>query len=115
MSDSKITQHANGIVTVTTGQLSTTFSTTMAAAAQIALLQQEVERLRDAVGCLTDRMSVKCQQPEAATCARLWEADHARQQLEAVDPELADEFPWGCDTVEHLATALLAAREGVTE
>jgi hypothetical protein len=45
MSDSKITRHANGNCTVTTGQLSTTFFTPMGAAAQIALLQQEVEQL----------------------------------------------------------------------
>jgi uncharacterized protein YdcH (DUF465 family) len=94
-------------------------------AEEIRRLQQqadEVDRLTDRVEELTgeiehlrERLAVKCQQPEAATCAKLWEVDHARRQLEAVDPALADEFPWGCDTVEHLATALLAAREGVTE
>ena len=64
-------------------------------------------KLQDALA----RLSVKCEHPEAAKCAKLWAADHDRAQLEAVDPALAEEFPFGCDTVEHLAVALLAARE----
>jgi hypothetical protein len=66
-------------------------------------LAKEVERLNR-------RLAVKCEHPNAAQCAKLWQADTNQRQLKDVSPELADEFPWGCDTVEHLATALVASR-----
>ena len=63
------------------------------------------------VGELAARLAVKCQSPTPTMCERLWAADRDRAQLEHVDPALADEFPFGCDTVEHLALALIAARQ----
>jgi hypothetical protein len=71
----------------------------------------EIEQLRSEVASLKDRIAVKCEHPNVAQCAKLWEADTFRRQLEWVSKELAAEFPFGCDTVEHLATALLEARE----
>lgn len=38
-----------------------------------------------------------------------WEADHQRAALERHD--LADEFPFGCDAIEHVAEALVATRK----
>lgn len=66
-------------------------------------LAKDVERLNQ-------RLAVKCAQPSGTECAKLWQADMNERQLKFVSPELADEFPWGCDTVEHLATALVASR-----
>lgn len=48
----------------------------------------------------------RAKREEAEKCCR-WEEDNARLKL----PEgLADEFPFGCDTIEHIGVALLAAR-----
>ena len=69
----------------------------------IARVEVEIERLRA-------RLAVKCAVPEVRQCERLWAADGAQMQLKSVSPELAAEFPWGCDTVQHLGVALLAAR-----
>jgi hypothetical protein len=63
---------------------------------------------------LTARLAVKCAQPGGTECANLWQADTNERQLKSVSPELADEFPWGCDTVEHLAEALVASRKIVS-
>lgn len=71
--------------------------------ARIDELQREATELRQ-------RLAVKCEHPNVETCAKLWQEDTNQRQLADVSPELAAEFPWGCDTVEHLATALLAAR-----
>lgn len=60
-----------------------------------------------------ERLDVKCQHPNVEQCASLWQADTNRRQLEDVSPELAEEFPWGCDTVIGLATALVASRKRV--
>lgn len=58
--------------------------------------------------------STKCASPGAASCAREWEADHQRVALERVDralgSKLAEEFPFGCDTIEYVATTLVAVR-----
>jgi len=59
---------------------------------------------------LLERLSVKCEHPSVGQCAKLWQEDTNQRQLAGVSQELADEFPWGCDTVEKLATALLASR-----
>ena len=40
--------------------------------------------------------------------AASWEADHQRRHLEALG--LADEFPFGCDAIQHVAEALIALR-----
>ena len=50
----------------------------------------------------------RCAQPGVAKCAREWEADKQRRALEAVG--LAEEFPFGCDSIEHVAEALIACR-----
>src|SRR5690606_30931418 len=43
-----------------------------------------------------------------------WEEDNQRRALEYWDGEygttLAEEFPYGCDTIEHVAEALIVAR-----
>lgn len=46
---------------------------------------------------------------KAKTDACSWEADNAKLQLEGtgISP---DEFPFGCDTLQHVATALLGQR-----
>ena len=74
--------------------------------------REQIEALLDERDAALARLAVKCEHPEASRCAKLWAADNERRHLEAVDPKLADEFPFGCDTVEHLAVALLAARAG---
>lgn len=56
------------------------------------------------------RLAVKCEHPNVESCAKLWQEDANQRQLAAVFPELVEEFSFGCDTVEHLATALVAAR-----
>lgn len=61
------------------------------------------------------RLAVKCQHPNVEQCAKLWHEDANQRQLKAVDPALADEFPFGCDIVEHLAEALVAARATIAE
>ena len=80
--------------------------------AREANYREQIEALLKERDAAHARLAVKCKCPEAGMCERLWAADHDRAQLEAVDPALADEFPFGCDTVEHLAVALLAARAG---
>ena len=40
--------------------------------------------------------------------ATKWEADHQRFHLKLLG--LADEFPWGCDAIQHVAEALIASR-----
>jgi hypothetical protein len=57
------------------------------------------------------RLVVKCQHPNVEQCERLWQADTNYRQLQDVSPELAEEYGWGCDTVEHLAAALVASRK----
>ena len=52
-------------------------------------LRAEIERLKDSP-------------------AMKWEADHQRRHLEQLG--LADEFPFGCDAIEHVAEDLLAVR-----
>jgi hypothetical protein len=48
------------------------------------------------------------------TDAPTWESDHQRSVLVHLDSihgtTLADEFPFGCDTIEHVAEALIALR-----
>lgn len=70
-----------------------------------------VRGLRRTVDEQRRRLAVKCEHPSAASCARLWQEETNQLQLAVVSPALAEEFPFGCDTVEHLATALLASRE----
>jgi len=41
--------------------------------------------------------------------ATVWEADHQRTALEHYG--LAEEFPFGCDAIEHVAEALVCARK----
>lgn len=65
----------------------------------------------EAARSMKRRLSVKCEHPNVESCARLWQEDTNQRQLAAVSPELAQEVPWGCDTVEHLATALLGSRD----
>lgn len=69
-----------------------------------------VRGLRRTVDEQRRRLAVKCEHPSAASCARLWQEEANQLQLAGVSPVLAEEFPFGCDTVEHLATALLASR-----
>lgn len=42
-----------------------------------------------------------------------WEANHQRDKLE--DLGLADEFPFDCDSIEHVGEALLIARDRIRE
>lgn len=79
-------------------------------ALKIAGLMTQIDELRDERDALAKRLAVKCEHPNTEQCCKLWEADTARRQLEGVDAKLSEEFDWGCDTVEHLATALVAAR-----
>lgn len=55
---------------------------------------------------------------EARKCCR-WEASNQRRALEYWDGEygttLAEEFPFGCDTIEHVAEALIVARRELEE
>ena len=50
---------------------------------------------------------------EARACCK-WEEGNQRRALEYWDGEygttLAEEFPYGCDTIEHVAEALIVAR-----
>ena len=48
-----------------------------------------------------------------ANPAAEWEADHQRAALLAVG--LADEFPWGCDAIQHVAAALIGSRARVAK
>lgn len=50
----------------------------------------------------------RCLSPNAAQCAREWERDHQREALAELG--LADEFPFGCDAIEHVAQALVGQR-----
>lgn len=47
---------------------------------------------------------------ESAPAAK-WEADHQREALLRVG--LAEEFPWGCDAIEHVAESLVGSRKKV--
>jgi chromosome segregation ATPase len=42
-----------------------------------------------------------------------WEDDHQRRSLEALG--LAEEFPWGCDSIQVVGEALIAARQELQE
>ena len=100
-------------------------------AATIRALVAERDVLRSAVACIADdacfygdncaafsgtrhgqcsRCRAVAALAEAATTPT-WEADHQRRALEAVG--LADEFPFGCDAIDHVAEALLVARAEV--
>lgn len=50
----------------------------------------------------------RCEHPSQHGCARQWEADHQRAALERHG--LANEFPYGCDAIDQVATALVKAR-----
>jgi len=50
---------------------------------------------------------------ESRQAATSWEADHQRKHLEALG--LAEEFPFGCDAIQHVGEALLAARAQRTQ
>lgn len=81
---------------------------------ELGRMDGESEEFRDICRELRsarDRLAIRCQHPNVETCAREWQADTNSRQLRAVDSALADEFPFDCDMVEHLATALLAARK----
>ena len=43
------------------------------------------------------------------TNAVSWESDHQQRILK--EHGLDEEFPWGCDAIEHVAGALIAARD----
>ena len=58
----------------------------------------ERDRLRETV----------CATPGVAQCARMWEADHQRIALSFYG--LAEEFPYSCDAITHVAAALVACR-----
>lgn len=51
----------------------------------------------------------------ASKSSPAWEADHQRGVLLSIDPKLAEEFPCGCDTIEHVAQALHAARSALSK
>lgn len=64
----------------------------------------EIRRLR----------SHKCANPNVEQCAREWQENTNRRQLEAVSKELADEFgDMGCDAMEWVAEELVASREEI--
>lgn len=71
---------------------------------------EAVKNLNQMVETQRQRLAVKCEHPNVESCVKLWQADTDQRQLASVSPELAEEFPWGCDTVEHLAAALVASR-----
>jgi uncharacterized protein YigA (DUF484 family) len=73
--------------------------------------REQIEALLKQRDAALARAAVRCEHPEVDTCAKLWEADNARRQLESVDPALWEEFPYSCDTVEHVAYALQDARQ----
>lgn len=77
---------------------------------EIARLQSNVKILAKALESASERLAAKCEHPGAETCAKLWNADASREQLASIDPALCEEFPWGCDTLEHVASALVAER-----
>ena len=85
---------------------STALAVCVAAGEVMARHRAEIERLNA-------RLAVKCEHPEVSECAKLWQADTNHRQLASVSPELAAGFPWGSDTVEHLAVALLGSRATV--
>lgn len=68
---------------------------------RVLALLDEIDRLKAA----------KCEQPNVASCARQWEADHQRAALE--HSGISGEFPYGCDAIEHVAEALIAARREI--
>lgn len=80
----------------------------------VAEMIGDIARERDEARAELERIKfIKCSHPNVAQCAREWSADTNRRQLESVDPTLADEFPFDCDTVQHLAEALVVARAEV--
>lgn len=60
--------------------------------------QQYEQEIADLKSQLTSRLT-----------AAGWEADHQRRIL--LELGLAEEFPFGCDAIQHVGEALLAARE----
>lgn len=75
--------------------------------------RQRIETLESELLSARKRLDVKCEHPNVYTCCKLWSEDITQSQIASVDPKLAEEFPFGCDTAEHLATALVAARQKV--
>ena len=73
-----------------------------------------MRRAAGEIEVLQARLAVKCAKPDVCRCALLWQEDANQRQLASVSAALAAEFPFGCDTVEHLAAALLAARRAAT-
>lgn len=75
-----------------------------------AVLRQDAQSYNDEdmAKALNERLFQH--RPPHPSPACKWEADHQRECLISVDPALAEEFPWGCDAIEHVAVALLAAR-----
>lgn len=67
-----------------------------------------LEAAQHRIEALELALETRCAQPGVAKCAREWEADKQRAALEAVG--LAEEFPFGCDAIEHVAEALVACR-----
>jgi hypothetical protein len=64
----------------------------------VAELAGEVERLQ----------ASKCLMPTAAACVKEWESNH---QLECLtELGLADEFPFGCDSIHWVAESLIGSR-----
>jgi chromosome segregation ATPase len=53
-----------------------------------------------------------CATPDPRKCVLLWEADHQRRAIEEAGLT-AEEFPWGCDAIEHVAASLAGARAEV--
>ncbi len=61
---------------------------------------------------LLDAIAEAFRQPESECCS--WEADNAKRQLEGTGIEW-DEFPYGCDTLQYVATKLAGSRKRVKE
>jgi hypothetical protein len=79
-----------------------------------------LELFEDGDGSLVNPLVRRCQRYEqeiadlkAKLDSRLaatgWEADHQRMHL--MELGLAEEFPFGCDAIQYVGEALLAARE----
>ena len=66
----------------------------------------EAESLRLLLSALEAAERERDEARKAAT----WEGDHQRDALLAISPALAEEFPFGCDAIDHVAHALVAAR-----
>ena len=78
-------------------------------------MSQEVIDLMNENTKLKERIkefeSLHCLQPDVKKCAKQWDADHQRRALE--DLGLVEEFSFGCDTIWHVAEALVASRRTV--